>query len=52
MLSKLRKDLSIKEIMIKKRKATELQINPTMDYESISNLITKKLIIKIKENIC
>lgn len=52
MLAQLKKDLSTKETMIKKQKAVELKIKPTMDNESISNLITNKLIIKIKEKIC
>jgi hypothetical protein len=52
MLNKLKKDLSVKETLVQKAKKTELRINPNMDYDSISDLITEKLINKIKENVC
>jgi hypothetical protein len=52
MLTKIKKELSVKETLIQKAKKTELKINPNMDYDSISELITEKLINKIKENLC
>ncbi len=52
MLTKLKKEISEKETLIQKGKKTELKINLTMDYDSISDLITEKLMNKIKENVC
>ncbi len=52
MLTKLKKELTVKETLIRKEKKVELKINTKMDYNSISDLITEKLIVKIKENVC
>lgn len=51
-LSKLKKELSNKEMLIKEDKKSELKINAKMDYDSISDLISEKLLLKIKENVC
>ncbi len=52
MLSKLKKNLSIKETLVKKDKKTELKIDTSMDYNTISDIITEKLMAKIKESVC
>jgi hypothetical protein len=52
MLSKLRKELNAKEKLVSKERKSELRINTKMDYDSISDLITEKLIVKVKENVC
>lgn len=52
MLTKLKKELTIKETLIRQENKTELKINSKMDYDSISDLITEKLIRKIKETVC
>ena len=52
MLTKLKKELDAKEKLVLKGKKSELKINTKMDYDSISDLITEKLIIKVKENVC
>jgi len=51
MLTKLKKETSFKETLFQKEKKSELKINPSMDYERISDLITEKLMTKIKENV-
>lgn len=52
MLTKLKKDLTIKEALVRKEKKAELKINTSMDYNTISDIITEKLMDKIKENVC
>lgn len=52
MLTKLKKELTVKETLIRRENKTELKINSKMDYDSISDLITEKLIRKIKETVC
>lgn len=52
MLTKLKKELTIKETLIKKGKKSELKIDTSMDYETISDIITEKLMEKVKKNVC
>lgn len=52
MLTKLKKELTIKETLIVKEKKSELKIKTSMDYDTISDIITKKLMDKIKKNVC
>lgn len=49
MLTKLKKELTIKETLIKKEKKSELKIDTSMDYETISEIITEKLMDKVKK---
>lgn len=52
MLAKLKKELTIKDRLVKQEKRSELKIKSQMDYDSISELIAEKLLNKIKENVC
>lgn len=52
MLTKLKKELTTKETLIKKEKKTELKIETSMDYETISDIITERLMVKVKKNVC
>lgn len=52
MLTKLKKEFTIKETLIIKEKKTELKIKTSMDYDTISDIIAEKLIDKVKKNVC
>lgn len=52
MLAKLKRELSTKEALIKKEKKAELKIKTSMDYETISDIITEKLMEEVKKNVC
>ena len=52
MLTKLKREITVKEGFRKRQNKTELKIHSTMDENAISDLITSKLMEKIKTKFC
>ena len=52
MLSKLKKEKSSKKLFMIKGQKVDLRINSNMNSELIAEIISDKLLKKIKDNVC